>query len=171
MPEPMSAPSGGSTIAGIPTKYILIGGGAAALGIFMFMRKSPASASNDSDVTTGGQYGANLGPNASLALGSLETQLLQQSGILQDQAEKRYDSLQSSLDTQATHLSDIGGYQHAQQQSILGLYQGMLFPQGYDSGNPTQVKAWSDWLRDKFPAYGLGELPPGYFGEFDPRQR
>lgn len=187
MPEPMSRPApsgGGSTIAGIPTKYVLIGGGAAALGLFLFMRKTPggAATSNDSDVTTGSQYGANLGPNASLALGSLENQLLQQSGILQDYSEKRFDSLQSTLDSQASQLSDsFGGvtdqlthiydYNRGEQQTILGLYQNVLFPQGYDPNNPTQVKAWADWVRAKFKDYDLGTgIPAGHFGQYDPIQ-
>jgi hypothetical protein len=143
-----SGPGGGGgvppTVAGIPTKYAVIGAGGILLAFFFLNRsKAPVSPRNaDSvDVATGDTvYGQALGPNAALALGSLQTELMQQSGKLQGQAQGYYEditkaiadqgvsfgsSLQAHYDAQAAHLSDIGAslggqIQGVQQQVVAG---------------------------------------------------
>jgi hypothetical protein len=169
----MARPSGGgeSKIMGIPTKWALIGAGGAALGLFLFTRKSPGGGGGDSG--DGSAYGETLGPHGALALGSLESQLLKQSGLIQEYATARFDDLESSLDEQAAQLGDlgtaftgVGDYQRSMQQSILGLYRQQL-ANGRQLGSPEEVAGWSEWLRGKFPAYNLGDLPAGYFGPYD----
>lgn len=94
-------PAGGG-IAGIPTKWLLIGGGAAALAFVMLRNTGAPAAGGNNDVATGqGVYGQALGPNAALALADTQHQILTQSGLIQDQ-------LQHYFDAQAQQLSDWG---------------------------------------------------------------
>lgn len=149
-------------------RYLLIGGGGIVVA-FLFLRGKGGGEDRGQNSDTVTYGGGTLAPNAALALGSLETQLMQQSGIIQDHADDLFDSLHSQLDTQASALSDVGSYQHGMQQSILGLYREQL-ANGRPMGTPEEISDWSAWLRGKFPAYALGDLPPGYFGEWDPVQ-
>lgn len=76
------AGGGGDTIAGIPKKWAIIGAGAAVMGLFFFTmkgRSGGAAATADPNAAPN-----TLGPNASLALGSLENTLRQRSGEIEE---------------------------------------------------------------------------------------
>lgn len=106
---------GGSTVAGIPTKWLLIGGGAAALAFFVLPRMGGGgSAKSGQNVgADDATYGAALGPNAALALGDLQTRVLQESGYVQEQLKDYFDASAADLaDTQAeltAHTDAWGG--------------------------------------------------------------
>lgn len=154
-------PGSGSAVGGIPTKWLLIAGGGALVAFFLFQNKGGGE--NQADQGANAQY---LGPNAALAIGDLQNQMLTQSGIIQDYAEHRFDSLQSSLDTAAAGLGDQltqnYDYSRGLQQSVLGLYQPVLTS---GSGSVQDRANWWAWLQGKFKAYNLGDLP-----DFDPSQ-
>lgn len=98
--------TGGSPPAGpggIPTKYLIIGGGAALVGLFLFMNKGGGAAAPDPANAT---YGPALGPNAALAVGDLQNRFLSESGVLQQQSMGYFDELHTLLDSQAQALSD-----------------------------------------------------------------
>lgn len=111
---------GGGTIAGIPQKYAIIGAGALLVGGFLLWQKSSGgggSSSGDPNST----YGAALGPNAALALGDLQTRLMQESGRLQEQISAGFSGvggglagLSSQLDAAASALGDQGTLQQTQ---------------------------------------------------------
>jgi len=165
--------AGGSTIFGIPAKFVIIGGGAAALAFFLINR-SGSSKSADTGSSDSAVYGQALGPNAALALGSLETQVLQQSGKLQEQAQGYYDqmtgqlasgfgSLGTRLDTQAQNLSGIAtGVDWISNQALVN--QQLLLDEAHEirTGIATQIDpahaqqyrdlqtAFSKWLGEQF---------------------
>lgn len=169
-PTGPAGPSGGGTIMGIPTRWAIIGAGGAALALFLFTRKGSGGGQQQSgDILTGGTYGDSLGPHAALALGSLENQLLQQSGIIQEQSERWGDSLQSLLDSQATQLSDLGA-------GLTGA-RGMLSDIGTDvmdfrlqdaalwmmtrrdeliRNDPAQTEAYNKWYQDWYDSVRAG---------------
>ena len=181
---------GGGTIAGIPTKWLLIGGGAAVVAFFLIQKPGSSGGGSQQPLPSDAVYGQALGPNAALALGSLETQVLQQSGKLQEQQQGYYDQLSAQLSSGVGTLSsgisgvstDIGGlkdifqssaadlssgiagvsdYQHAMERTILSLYLPRL-----EAEHQTRTQI-SQWFRDRFAQYGLETLPPGYFGPGD----
>lgn len=69
---------GGGTIAGIPLKFVAIGAG--ALVVMYLLTRGKSGGSQDA---SGGVYGPALGPNASIALGSLESTVRQNQGALE----------------------------------------------------------------------------------------
>lgn len=132
MPDvPVGQPSGGG-IAGIPTKWLLIGGGGAALAFLLLRKPSPTSSTpTGSDAT----YGQALGPNAALALGSLETQTLQQSGVIQEQLQKYFASMGDSISGLSTHLDTQAAILGNQQEELKqGLITGVNEIRGDISG-------------------------------------
>jgi hypothetical protein len=59
------------------------------------------------------------------------------------------------LDDQAGQIAGIDSYAKGIQQSVLSLYEPIL----RKGDTKEDYQAWWDWLRQKFPAYDLGELP------------
>lgn len=87
--------SGGSGgIGGIPTKYVLIGAGVLGVAaLLLYQQRGGGGSGGDSNSV----YGAPLGPNAALALGGLQTELMQQSGYLQELFTKQNDALGAQI--------------------------------------------------------------------------
>lgn len=86
--------SGG--IGGIPTKYLLMGAGGLLVAFLLLRQQSSGSGTPST--------GNALGPNASLALGSLDTDLRQQAGDIQQLIQKQGTDLGTHLDAQAQAL-------------------------------------------------------------------
>lgn len=93
--------SGGGGIAGIPTRYVIIGAGVLGVGAILMMQRRGAAGGDGEQ-----SYGANLGPNAALALGSLETRLAQESENLQLLMRDYRTELGDQLDASAAALGD-----------------------------------------------------------------
>lgn len=91
---------GAGGAGGIPTRYVIIGAGVLGVGAILLMQRRGGGGGEQQS------YGANLGPNAALALGSLETRLAQESGNLQLLMRDYRDELGEQLDTAAAGLSD-----------------------------------------------------------------
>lgn len=112
---PVGEGSGG--VGGIPTRYLLLGAGGLVVAFFFLRGKG----SGGSDAETGpGSYGGGLGPNAALALGGLQSQVMQESGYLQelftkqaqalgDQDQQQYDDLLSAIFTSGSGLQTYFG--------------------------------------------------------------
>ena len=92
---------GSGGIGGIPTRYVIIGAGVLGVGAILLMQRRGGSGG-----ATDQTYGASLGPNAALALGSLETRLAQESGNLQLLMRDYRDELGEQLDAAAAGLGD-----------------------------------------------------------------
>lgn len=102
VPELEIGPGAGSGggIAGIPTKYLILGAGALGVAALLFMNRSGGGGP-----ATGNEPSPQLGPNAALALGGLETRVLQESGRLQEQFADYFGDLSSIMDTRAGELN------------------------------------------------------------------
>lgn len=86
--------SGGGGVGGIPTKYVLIGAGVLGVAALLLYQQRGGGGGGDGSESV---YGAPLGPNAALALGSLQTELMQQSGYLQELFTKQSDALGAQI--------------------------------------------------------------------------
>lgn len=93
----------GGGIGGIPTRYVIIGAGVLGVGAILLMQRRGGGGGEQQT------YGANLGPNAALALGSLETKLAQESGNLQLQLRDYFEGVGDRFDAAADDLGDQFG--------------------------------------------------------------
>lgn len=136
----------GGGIGGIPTRYVAIGAGVLGVGVILLMQRRGAGAGEQQS------YGANLGPNAALALGSLETRLAQESGNLQLLMRDYRDDLGDQLDAAAAALGDQYGVLgsrvevYGQRQEEIGRYLANK-AEDLDNtirvyGNPTLAAQW-----------------------------
>lgn len=151
-PVPVGQPSVGGGIAGIPTKWIVIGGGAAALGLFFLSNRKGTEAPADPNAPT---YGAALGPNAALALGDLTNKIGRESGLLQEQLQGYFagigdsiSGLSGQLDTQALALSDQ--YQNLTGQIDTGIGALTAGQQAAQATNQAQWGQFQNWFADLY---------------------
>lgn len=94
MPD-MEIGGGGGGIGGIPTRYLIIGAGVLGVGVILMMQRGASTpAPNDSTQVS---YGTSLGPNASLALGSLETEFRQAIGDTQQQLSDHFNDQTTTI--------------------------------------------------------------------------
>lgn len=163
MPDLAVGSGAGGGIGGIPTKYVVIGVGVLGLGAILLMQRSGGGGGGSGAVAS-----PQLGPHATLALGSLESTERRQWGemqeLLKDWFGAQDDLINGGFDAIGGQLGGMSSYQHQMQQSLLGLYLPML-TQGQDTSDVAVRQSIWEWLTAKFDAYGLGPLAP-----FDPSQ-
>lgn len=115
---------GGGGGSPLPVKWLLLGGGGLLVAFLVMRGKS--SGGGGGDVATGESiYGSALGPNAALALGGLQTQVMQESGYLQqlftdqaaalgDQSQQQYTSLLDAIFGVGDQAADFNFWRTAQ---------------------------------------------------------
>jgi len=130
MPEvPVGAAGGSGGGFPIPPRFLIIGGG--ALVVMFLLYRAKGGGGQSGDVVTGDAvYGSSLGPNAALALGGLQNQLMSESGALQelftqqaqalgDQNETQYNTLLDAIFGVGEQAADFDFWQTAQRRGEL----------------------------------------------------
>ncbi len=158
-PVPVGQPSGGGGVMGIPTKYLLLGGGGLALAFFLMQQRGGAPVASDPNAPT---YGAALGPNAALALGDLSNRIGRESGLLQEQLQGYFGGLGDSISGLSAHLDEQAGALSDQGTALSGAISAlsgqvgtgfgnvMAGQQSAESTNASQWAQFQHWFSDLY---------------------
>lgn len=147
MPEIEIGPSdgGGGGVGGIPRKWLLIGAGGIGLAAFFLWQRSAGGGAGGGEGGANGTYSGQLGPNAAVALGSLQTDLRQQSGLLQHQLADYFADVNTTLGgigaAGASSLDLLGGLSDDVQAGFAAQQQGLTGALGTITSGFGQVGA------------------------------
>jgi hypothetical protein len=143
---------GSGGVGGIPTKYLVMGGGALLVGGLLLYSQSKGGGGSSSQSAGTNQT---LGPNASIALGTLDTDLRQQVGDMEQLFTKQANDLAGSVGGISSQLTGVSGDLNTHLND-LATGQSQLYNQAAANSANLGQAIWQTFMRASNPQWMPG---------------